>query len=75
MATKAKTTNTGNKTNKIVDIFKGVGVETKRVRWPKVSELLQNTVKVLVFCILFALFFVVCDLLVSELLVLIGVGA
>ncbi len=59
---------------KITGFFTGVQTEAKRVRWPKFSELMSNSGKVIVFCLLFAAFFVLCDLLISELLVLIGVG-
>jgi len=60
---------------KIADLFVGIGNEARKVRWPKFTDLMSSTGKVLVFCILFAVFFILCDLLVSELLVLIGVGA
>ena len=71
----AKTNNTAVKTdNKIKSFFTGIVTETKRIRFPKASELVANTGKVLLFCVLFAAFFVICDLAVSELLVLIGVG-
>ena len=60
---------------KIKGFFVGIANETKRIRWPKFSELMSNTAKVLVFCVLFALFFVLCDLIVSGLLVKIGVGS
>ena len=60
--------------DKIKDFFSGVRNETKRIRWPKFSELMSNTGKVIFFCVLFAIFFVICDLLISEFLVLIGVG-
>ncbi|MBO4219154.1 MAG: preprotein translocase subunit SecE [Erysipelotrichaceae bacterium] len=59
---------------KITGFFTGVQTEAKRVRWPKFSELMSNSGKVIVFCVLFAIFFVICDLLISEFLVLIGVG-
>ena len=49
--------------------------EIKRIRWPKFSELMSNTAKVMVFAIAFGLFFVLCDLIISRLLLLIGVGA
>ena len=49
--------------------------EVKRIRWPKFSELMSNTAKVMVFAIAFELFFVLCDLIISRLLLLIGVGA
>ena len=49
--------------------------EVKRVRWPKFSELMSNTLKVLVFGFAFGLFFVLCNLVISRLLLLLGVGA
>ncbi len=58
----------------IGNFFKGVFKEASRVRWPKFSELMVNTGKVLVFCVLFAVFFILCDAVVSELLLLIGIG-
>ena len=60
--------------DKITGFFTGVKTEAKRVRWPKFSELMSNSGKVIFFCVLFAIFFILCDLLISELLVLIGVG-
>lgn len=73
MANKTNNTTVKNE-NKIKSFFTGIVTETKRIRFPKLSEMVSNTGKVLVFCVLFALFFVICDLAVSELLVLIGVG-
>lgn len=60
--------------NFIKNFFVGEASEIKRIKWPKFSELMINTGKVLVFCILFALFFVLCDLAVGKLLLLMGVG-
>ena len=54
--------------------WNGIKTEIKRIRWPKASEMVSNTGKVLLFCILFGLFFVLCDLIISKLLLLIGVG-
>lgn len=73
MASTSKKT-TVKSENKVKAFFTGIITETKRIRFPKFSELVESTGKVLFFCLLFALFFVVCDFLVSELLVLIGVG-
>ncbi len=69
-----QTKNTSGIWSKITGFFTGVNTEAKRVRWPKFSELMSSTGKVIVFCVLFAIFFVICDLLISEFLVLIGVG-
>lgn len=55
--------------------FEGIKTEVKRIRWIKFSELLESTGKVLAFCILFGIFFVLCDLVISKLLLMIGVGA
>jgi len=74
MAKKSNNTTVKND-NKIKSFFTGIVTETKRIRFPKFSELLTNTGKVLFFCVLFAIFFIICDFIVSEVLVLIGVGA
>ena len=61
--------------NPISRFFTGVTTEIKRIRWPKFSELMSDTGRVLAFCILFAIFFVLCDLFISKFLIMIGVGA
>ncbi|MDD6640179.1 MAG: preprotein translocase subunit SecE [Erysipelotrichaceae bacterium] len=71
----ADSNNSTIKKDGITTFFKGVVSEAKRIKWPKFSQLMKNTAKVLFFCILFALFFILCDFLVSGFLVLIGVGA
>ncbi len=55
--------------------FEGIKTEVKRIRWIKPAELLESTGKVLLFCVLFGVFFVVCDLAISKLLLMLGVGA
>ena len=50
-------------------IFKEIG----KIRWPKKEDLLTNSVQVLVFTAFFALFFFVCQFLVSLILKTIGV--
>ena len=55
--------------------FEGIKTEVKRIRWIKFGELLESTGKVLAFCVLFGIFFVLCDLVISKLLFMIGVGA
>ena len=71
----ADSNNSTIKKDGITTFFKGVVSEAKRIKWSKFSQLMKNTAKVLFFCILFALFFILCDFLVSGFLVLIGVGA
>ena len=53
----------------------GIKTEIKRIRWIKFPELLESTGKVLAFCVLFGLFFMLCDLVISKVLLMIGVGA
>ena len=55
--------------------WSGITTEIKRIRWIKFGELLESTGKVLAFCVLFGIFFVLCDLVISKLLLMIGVGA
>ena len=47
--------------------------EIKKIKWPTGSELLKNSVQVIAFTAFFALFFFVCQYLVSGLLKLLGV--
>ena len=54
----ADSNNSTIKKDGITTFFKGVVSEAKRIKWPKFSQLMKNTAKVLFFCILFALFFV-----------------
>lgn len=58
----------------------GIKKEAKRVRWPHWKTegnqpgILQMTSEVLVFTGFFALFFVLCDFIVTFVLKLIGIG-
>lgn len=53
----------------------GIQKEAKRVRWPKRKEITSNSAEVLIFIAFFALFFVLCEFLVTFLLRMIGIGA
>ena len=55
--------------------WEGIKTEVKRIRWIKPAELFESTGKVLVFCVLFGVFFMLCDLIISKLLLMLGVGA
>ena len=55
--------------------WSGITTEIKRIRWIKFPELMESTGKVLAFCVLFGLFFMLCDLVISKILLMIGVGA
>jgi preprotein translocase subunit SecE len=56
---------------RIVNFFKDVSREMRKVSWPKRKELTNYTVTVLATVIFFALFFAVIDLGISELIRLI----
>lgn len=47
--------------------------EISKIRWPKKNDLLTNSVQVVVFTAFFAVFFCLCQFLVSICLKLIGV--
>ncbi len=53
--------------------FEGILGEVKKVRWPKKNELLKDTFVAITFMLIFAIFFVMSDLVVSILLRLLGV--
>ena len=60
----------------------GIRKEAKRVRWPHWKSegsskpgILQNTAEVVVFTASFALFFVLCEFVITYLLKFIGIGA
>ena len=79
----AKDKKTGVKEKELKDVpiqlkwftWEGITTEIKRIRWIKPGELVESTGKVLLFCVLFGVFFVLCDLVISKLLLMIGVGA
>lgn len=53
----------------------GVQKEAKRVRWPKWKDTGKNTAEVVTFTLFFAVYFVLCDLLVTYFLKFLGIGA
>ena len=55
--------------------WSGVKKEAKRVRWPKRKDIANNTGEVLTFTPFFALYFVLCEFIVTGILRLIGIGA
>lgn len=62
--------------------FSGIRKEAKRVRWPHWKSqgasnpgILQNTGEVVIFTASFALFFVLCEFVITYLLKFIGIGA
>ncbi|MBQ7889546.1 MAG: preprotein translocase subunit SecE [Erysipelotrichaceae bacterium] len=53
----------------------GISKEIKRIRWPKVKDITENTGEVLLFVAAFGAFFIVSDLVITFILKLIGIGA
>lgn len=53
----------------------GIAKEIKRIRWPKPKDLLSDSMEVITFTVLFALFFILCDFVIAFLLKVIGIGA
>jgi preprotein translocase SecE subunit len=54
--------------------WSGIRKEARRVRWPKRGDVMRNTGEVVLFTALFALFFIFCDFIASNLLALLGIG-
>lgn len=57
--------------NRVIDFFKGVRSELRKVSWPNGSELKGYTITVLATVLFFVIFFAVIDLGISELIRLI----
>lgn len=51
----------------------GITTEVKRIRWPKSDEMLKNTMTVISVVVLFGIYFVIAQLIVTFFLQLIGV--
>ena len=52
----------------------GIKKEAKRVRWPKPKDIATHTGEVLLFVAFFALFFVLCDFVITFILRALGIG-
>lgn len=50
----------------------GIRSEISRIRWPKWKDLGESSAKVLFFTALFAIFFVICELISSAFLKFVG---
>ncbi|MBQ9046737.1 MAG: preprotein translocase subunit SecE [Solobacterium sp.] len=55
--------------------WSGIKKEAKRVRWPKTKDVAGNSAEVLIFTAFFALFFVLCEFIVTYILRFMGIGA
>ncbi|NMA93540.1 MAG: preprotein translocase subunit SecE [Clostridiales bacterium] len=51
----------GKKPNKLIEYFKGVRSELKKVAWPTPKEAYRYTLVVIAVCTFFALFFWILD--------------
>ncbi|MBA4537000.1 preprotein translocase subunit SecE [Bacillus aquiflavi] len=56
---------------RIVNFFRGVGREMKKVSWPKRNELVRYTITVLTTVIFMTVFFAISDIGISKLIRLI----
>ena len=50
----------------------GILTEAKRIRWPKMKDLARNSMTVVIFTVVLALFFFICQVVSSGFLSLIG---
>ncbi|MBQ6367950.1 MAG: preprotein translocase subunit SecE [Erysipelotrichaceae bacterium] len=50
----------------------GITKEIKKIRWPKGDDLLTNSVQVVIFTACFAVFFLLCQLVISMILRMVG---
>ncbi len=58
--------------NQVKGFFKGVSSELKKITWPTEKEMKSYTAQVLIFVALLTVFFFVVDLLVSQVITLLG---
>ncbi len=56
---------------KIFNFFKEVKKELQKVRWPKKKEMITYSVATISFALVFALFFILTDLLLASLKMLV----
>lgn len=54
--------------------WSGIKKEAQRVRWPKRKDIIEDTGEVLCFTGFFALYFVLCEFVVTGILKMIGIG-
>lgn len=58
--------------NQVKGFFKGVSSELKKITWPTEKEMKSYTAQVLIFVALLTVFFFVVDVLVSQVITLLG---
>jgi preprotein translocase subunit SecE len=54
--------------------IEGIMTEVKRIRWPKASDMVKDSLIVIIFTTAFGVFFVAAEAAVAFLLRLIGIG-
>lgn len=55
--------------------FSGIVKEIKKIRWPNKSDMVTNSVQTVIIIAFFALFFLLCEVVISLILKAIGVIA
>lgn len=50
----------------------GIQSEIKRIRWPKPKDLFKNSVTVILFTAAFGVFFLLCEMIASGFLTIVG---
>lgn len=58
--------------SQVKGFFKGVSAELKKITWPTDKEMKSYTAQVLIFVALLTVFFFVVDVLVSQVITLLG---
>jgi len=58
--------------NRIKPFFSGVSAELKKIMWPSEKEIKENTLKVIVFVAILAVFFFVIDIVINQVIQFIG---
>ena len=54
--------------------LKEIGKEIKKIRWPNRDEMTKDTMTTFIFMIAFGIFFVVCDIIVANLMDILKIG-
>lgn len=58
--------------SQVKGFFKGVSAELKKITWPTEKEMKSYTLQVLIFVMVLSVFFFVVDLVISQVMSLLG---
>lgn len=58
--------------NRVKPFFNGVSAELKRIMWPSEKEIKTNTLQVIVFVAILAVFFFIVDTVVHQVMQFLG---